>query len=291
MSSHLVRSRLLPLLAKRRIGRKDISLSTTPAKEPIASSTASVNDQTPSPPSPPPPPPPPSLFLRCHSPILENPQVAVDILHSSNSSKDEGNVTIGMSLASSKPCFLPKVGDKRLAKTDTKFQFSVNHDFYDGLFATALWRSQMRRLCDFDKKSLAPAELEFVKRFELFDIWQAYSAPDFNWRVLEKWSPKTTINIDLYAICNTIVSEVGTVRDLDKEKGQSRNRAVVEAEQGKEREPIQILKTWLKELERKSHSMSNELVEKVNLSLVSSYLLAINSILSGYRIPMVSFSY
>ncbi|WOK91623.1 hypothetical protein Cni_G00314 [Canna indica] len=60
MSSHLVRSRLLPLLAKRRTGRRDLSLSATPAKEPLASSPAFVNDQTPSPPSPPPPPPPPS---------------------------------------------------------------------------------------------------------------------------------------------------------------------------------------------------------------------------------------
>ncbi|WOL11216.1 digalactosyldiacylglycerol synthase 1, chloroplastic [Canna indica] len=120
----------------------------------------------------------------------------------------------------------------------------------------------------------APAELEFVKRFQpkLSEIRQAYSAPDFSRRVLEKWSPKTTIRIDLSAIRNAIVSEVdevGAVRDLGKEKGRSRNRAVVEAEQGKEWEPIRILKTGLKELERKSHSTSNELVEKVKLSLGS----------------------
>ncbi|WOK94665.1 serine/threonine-protein kinase ATR isoform X1 [Canna indica] len=55
-------------------------------------------------------------------PLIECFRVAVDILHSSSSSEDEGNVSIGMSLASSKACFLPKVGDKRLAKTDTEFQ-------------------------------------------------------------------------------------------------------------------------------------------------------------------------
>ncbi|XP_064942494.1 digalactosyldiacylglycerol synthase 1, chloroplastic-like isoform X2 [Musa acuminata AAA Group] len=44
-------------------------------------------------------------------------------------------------------------------------------------------------------------------------------------------------------------------------------KGVEEEEQGREWEPIRILKTGLKELERKSQSTSNELVEKLKSSL------------------------
>ncbi|XP_064942493.1 digalactosyldiacylglycerol synthase 1, chloroplastic-like isoform X1 [Musa acuminata AAA Group] len=46
-------------------------------------------------------------------------------------------------------------------------------------------------------------------------------------------------------------------------------KGVEEEEQGREWEPIRILKTGLKELERKSQSTSNELVEKLKSSLGS----------------------
>ncbi|CAL9098881.1 unnamed protein product [Musa textilis] len=125
----------------------------------------------------------------------------------------------------------------------------------------------------------SPPELEFVKRIQpkLSEIRRAYSSPDFSRRVLEKWSPKATIRIDLSAIRNAIVSEgdeVGAVVDVGKVKGQSWRMVrwkgmEEEEEQGREWEPIRILKTGLKELERKSQSTSNELVEKLKSSLGS----------------------
>nr|ABF70070.1 hypothetical protein MA4_64C22.28 [Musa acuminata] len=56
MSSRLVRSRLVRLLAKQRSERRALSVSAAPPKEPIVSSDALLNDQSSSPPSPPPPP-------------------------------------------------------------------------------------------------------------------------------------------------------------------------------------------------------------------------------------------
>ncbi|KAJ8460026.1 hypothetical protein OPV22_032952 [Ensete ventricosum] len=56
MSSRLVRSRLVPLLAKQRSERRALSVSAAPPKEPIVSSDALLNDQSSSPASPPPPP-------------------------------------------------------------------------------------------------------------------------------------------------------------------------------------------------------------------------------------------
>nr|XP_018686780.1 PREDICTED: mitochondrial import inner membrane translocase subunit TIM50-like isoform X2 [Musa acuminata subsp. malaccensis] len=56
MSSRLVRSRLVRLLAKQRSERRALSVSAAPPKEPIVSSDALLNDESSSPPSPPPPP-------------------------------------------------------------------------------------------------------------------------------------------------------------------------------------------------------------------------------------------
>ena len=93
----------------------------------------------------------------------------------------------------------------------------------------------------------SPPEVEFVKRIQpkLSEIRRDYSSPDFSRRVLEKWSPKATIRIDLSAIRNAIVSEVdevGAVLDVGKVKGQSwrmvRWKGVEEEEQRREWEPI-----------------------------------------------------
>ncbi|RWW42600.1 hypothetical protein BHE74_00051839, partial [Ensete ventricosum] len=46
MSSRLVRSRLLDLLARQRGGRRALGVSATPAKESVVSSDTLLNDQT-----------------------------------------------------------------------------------------------------------------------------------------------------------------------------------------------------------------------------------------------------
>ncbi|XP_020102966.1 digalactosyldiacylglycerol synthase 1, chloroplastic-like isoform X2 [Ananas comosus] len=130
-------------------------------------------------------------------------------------------------------------------------------------------------------------ELEFVKRIQpkLSEIRRAYSSPDFSRKVLERWSPKSTIRVDLSAIKKAIVAEVdevGGALDLGKERfrGQRKvlwkDREREEEEEGKEWEPIRMLKTGLKEFERKSQPneifgnfKSNEFVEKIKMSLKS----------------------
>ncbi|KAJ0973345.1 hypothetical protein J5N97_021304 [Dioscorea zingiberensis] len=133
------------------------------------------------------------------------------------------------------------------------------------------------------------AELDFVKRIQpkLSEIRRAYSSPDFSRKVLEKWSPRTRIHLDLSGIRKAIVSEVDENRgiwDLGEGGRKSNGRSLRWKErEGKkegdtEWELIRILKTGLKEFERKSHSndifweierKSSEFVEKVKLSLKS----------------------
>ncbi|XP_072981494.1 digalactosyldiacylglycerol synthase 1, chloroplastic-like [Typha angustifolia] len=133
----------------------------------------------------------------------------------------------------------------------------------------------------------AIAEIEFVKRIQpkLSEIRRAYSSPDFSRKVLEKWSPKATIRIDLSAIKNAIVSEAdvaGGFLDFRIEGVQGRRKVRWKGwesegeEEEKEWEPIRMLKTGLKEIERKSQSTDifgnfagSELVEKLKLSLRS----------------------
>ncbi|XP_042437361.1 digalactosyldiacylglycerol synthase 1, chloroplastic-like [Zingiber officinale] len=124
----------------------------------------------------------------------------------------------------------------------------------------------------------SPSEFEIVKRIQpkLSELRKTYSAPDFSRKVLEKWAPKATIGIDLSAIRSAVVSEideVGVVLDPSKDGARGRRRVLwngaEEEEKGKEWEPIRILKKGIKEFERKSQSTSNELVEKMKLSLGS----------------------
>ncbi|XP_074566539.1 digalactosyldiacylglycerol synthase 1, chloroplastic-like [Curcuma longa] len=124
----------------------------------------------------------------------------------------------------------------------------------------------------------SPSEFEIVKRIQpkLSELRKSYSAPDFSRKVLEKWAPKATIGIDLSAIRSAIVSETdetGVVLDLSKDGARGRRRVLwngaEEEEKGKEWEPIRILKKGIKEFERKRQSTSNELVEKMKLSLGS----------------------
>ncbi|KAG6531729.1 hypothetical protein ZIOFF_005549 [Zingiber officinale] len=122
----------------------------------------------------------------------------------------------------------------------------------------------------------SPSELEIVKRIKpkLSELQQAYSARDLSRRVLEKWAPKSTIRIDMSSIRSVIVSEVdemGEIFGLGGDGARSQKRVLwkgeAQEEQVKEWDPIRILKMCLKGLERKSQSTSNELVEKVKLSL------------------------
>uniref|UniRef100_A0A7N2M7N3 Uncharacterized protein n=1 Tax=Quercus lobata TaxID=97700 RepID=A0A7N2M7N3_QUELO len=60
-------------------------------------------------------------------------------------------------------------------------------------------------------KNLPLAEIDFVKRLQpkLSEFQQAYSSSDFSKKVLEKWTPRSRLQIDLSAIIrNAIVAEV-----------------------------------------------------------------------------------
>ncbi|WOL11872.1 digalactosyldiacylglycerol synthase 1, chloroplastic isoform X1 [Canna indica] len=131
-------------------------------------------------------------------------------------------------------------------------------------------------------------ELELVKRIhpKLSEIRRVYSSPEFGRKVLEKWSPKSTIRINLSAIKNAIVSEVDEVgAALDLSWNEDRNKANVRWEEqrgvevedeGNEWKPIRMLKTRLKEFEWKSQSgdifgsfKNSEFMEKLKSSLQS----------------------
>lgn len=137
-------------------------------------------------------------------------------------------------------------------------------------------------------KSSPPAEIDFVKRLQpkISEIRRAYSSPDFSRKVLEKWSPRTRIRIDLSAIKNAIVADAEERDGGLGFRGWERVRRgrglrlkefwgewKEESEEGqKEWEPIRALKT---RLQRRSSSSdifegfkNSEFVEKVKSSLV-----------------------
>lgn len=124
------------------------------------------------------------------------------------------------------------------------------------------------------------AELEFVKRIQpkLSEFRRAYSSPDFSRKMLERWSPATSIRIDLSGVRNAVVSDdKGGMLDLERDGPRRRVRRirVKETDEG-EWEPFRQLKEKFKEFEQKSQSndifgsfRSKELVQKVKLSLKS----------------------
>lgn len=146
-------------------------------------------------------------------------------------------------------------------------------------------------------RSSPPGEIDFVKNLKpkLSEIRRAYSSPEFSKKVLEKWGPRSRIRIDLSAIKNAIVSEVEDrdgIIDLDRVR---RGRRLTfrefwgewkpdgEAKEGQSRdwEPIRVLKTRLKEFEKRNTSVeifggfkNNEFMEKVKTSLVCSISLS-----------------
>ncbi|KAL0543630.1 hypothetical protein IC582_018730 [Cucumis melo] len=141
--------------------------------------------------------------------------------------------------------------------------------------------------------SSPPAEIEFVKKLQpkISEIRRVYSSPDFSKTVLEKWKPRTRIRIDLSAIKNAIVSEVEDgdrvidgdgVRKWNRVRfrefwGESRGENEIEdVHVNRDWEPIQALKTRLREFEKRSSSAemfegfkNGDFVEKVKSSLRS----------------------
>lgn len=127
------------------------------------------------------------------------------------------------------------------------------------------------------------AELEFVKRIKpkLTEFQRAYSSPNFSRKMLERWSPRTSIWIDLSGIRNAVISEAddnGWLLDLEKVGPQCLIRKMQGKQKDKEEEvewePIRQLKEKFKEFDLKSQSSdifgsfkSKELVEKVKFSL------------------------
>lgn len=120
-----------------------------------------------------------------------------------------------------------------------------------------------------------PAEIDFVKKLQpkLSEIRRAYSSPDF------KFYPRPQIKINLSAIKNAIVAEVGEDED-ERETFRKWRRVRFKEREGEEGqfgefwEPIKTLKSRLRELEHKSSSeilegiKNSEFVEKFKSSLV-----------------------
>ncbi|KAJ8615481.1 hypothetical protein MRB53_034853 [Persea americana] len=133
----------------------------------------------------------------------------------------------------------------------------------------------------------SPAEIEFVKRLQP-KLSEFRRAPEFSRKVLQKWTPRSRIRIDLSAIKNAIVSEVedsvGFV-ELDGERSWRSGRGKIRGKEfhwdwkgDEEWEPIRVLKKRLREFERKSSSSdflgnfkSIEFVEKLKATLKSIY--------------------
>ncbi|XP_051131541.1 digalactosyldiacylglycerol synthase 1, chloroplastic isoform X2 [Andrographis paniculata] len=112
--------------------------------------------------------------------------------------------------------------------------------------------------------SAPPAEIDFVRKLQpkLSEIRRAYSSPDF------KFYPRPQIKIDLSAIKNAIVAEVGEDEEDETESLRKWRRVgfKVKAKEGQFEEfwePIKTLKSRLKDLEHKS---SSEILEGIKNS-------------------------
>ncbi|KAL1545648.1 Digalactosyldiacylglycerol synthase 1, chloroplastic [Salvia divinorum] len=124
-----------------------------------------------------------------------------------------------------------------------------------------------------------PAEIDFVKKLQpkLSEFRRAYSSPDF------KFYSRPQIKINLSAIKNAIVAEVGEDEDEEDERETLRKWRGVrfkekereEAQFGEFWEPIRTFKSRLRELEHKSSTeilegiKNSEFVEKFKSSLKS----------------------
>lgn len=100
-------------------------------------------------------------------------------------------------------------------------------------------------------------------------IRRVYSSPEFGRDALERWSRKPKIRIDLSGMRNAIISEVDDTGAAGEFRSERR-----QGEEMKEWEPIRLLKTRMREFDRKSPSdeisrnlKSSKFVEKVKSSL------------------------
>ncbi|KAK4414768.1 Digalactosyldiacylglycerol synthase 1, chloroplastic [Sesamum alatum] len=127
-----------------------------------------------------------------------------------------------------------------------------------------------------------PAEIDFVKKLQpkLSEIRRAYSSPEF------KFYPRPQIKIDLSAIKNAIVAEVGEEEEEDEDDRETlrkwrrvrfKEREREEGQFGEFWEPIRTFRSRLRELEHKSSSdilegiKNSEFVEKLKSSLKAIY--------------------
>ncbi|KAM1735606.1 hypothetical protein ACFX12_014060 [Malus domestica] len=138
-----------------------------------------------------------------------------------------------------------------------------------------------------------PAEIDFVKKLQpkLSEFRRVYSSPGFSKKVLDKWSPRSRIRIDLSEIKNALVSEVenrdgvmefnrgirGTPLKFSEFWGEWKGEGKEEDEErqsNKDWEPIRALKTRLKEFEKREFLggfKNSDFVEKFKSSLKSIY--------------------
>ncbi|KAL8152368.1 hypothetical protein V2J09_010128 [Rumex salicifolius] len=135
------------------------------------------------------------------------------------------------------------------------------------------------------RSSSAQAEIDFVKslRPKFSEFRRVYSSPEFSRKVLEKWSPRARIRLDLSAIKNAI-GEEGERRWPGKGKGSSSlsfkelrwdwNGEGDGEESFGDWKPIRALKTRFRDLEIKKSSeeifegpKSREFLEKIKSSL------------------------
>ncbi|XP_011094235.1 digalactosyldiacylglycerol synthase 1, chloroplastic [Sesamum indicum] len=127
-----------------------------------------------------------------------------------------------------------------------------------------------------------PAEIDFVKKLQpkLSEIRRAYSSPEF------KFYPRPQIKIDLSAIKNAIVAEVGEEEEEEEDDRERlrkwrrvrfKEREREEGQFGEFWEPIKTFRSRLRELEHKSSSdilegiKNSEFVEKLKSSLKAIY--------------------
>ncbi|KAI3921317.1 hypothetical protein MKW92_026768 [Papaver armeniacum] len=126
--------------------------------------------------------------------------------------------------------------------------------------------------------SSTTTEIDFVKKLQpkFTEFRRVYSSPDFSKKVLEKWSPRARIKLDLSAIRNAMLAEVGDSEKIAEfdEKFWSEWKGEDEDGNHSEWQPIKALKTRFRELEQKSSSSeifetfkNSEFVEKVKTSL------------------------
>ncbi|KAK8494074.1 hypothetical protein V6N13_126149 [Hibiscus sabdariffa] len=127
------------------------------------------------------------------------------------------------------------------------------------------------------------SEIDFMKKLQpkITEFRRVYSAPEISRKVMEKWGPRAKLGIDLSRIRSAIVAELDETEEEDmygimefNKFRKGRRLGFTEEGQFGDWEPIRVLKTRLREFEKKNSSgeifggfRNNEFVEKVKSSL------------------------